>query len=381
MAVQVTRAATPSAPPSSKEILAGQRTKEAARIAEANEASKIAGDVLRNASSSGALNERAVAESLLKIAETKPELAEKVRAEILKKISPVEQGNVLRSEQKIVEAKFKDASPEQQKQLLDRMSKAPANSAERKLYDRLSNVWGKNHETIQKGYEKLTGKGLTLEYAEKQVEHLNSIKEKIAKENEEVKDALFDLAQIGLDITGIFDPTPILDGANGVISLFRGDLKGAIISAISIVPGAGDSAKIAKIQNWSETLDKVLRLISTNTRAGELLKPALKLIANALEKISPELMSKLPEPLQKFIQKTLNNLKNADFRDAAGDGVSAGVATNNLMNTSRDADLHKQLEVLSQQILSDFGVADTPRETTTPPTGTTTSAPPSSLQK
>ena len=57
-------------------------------------------------------------------------------------------------------------------------------------------------------------------------------------------DLALDLTQIGLDIAGIFDPTPISDGANTLISLGRGDWLGAGLSAISMIPYVGDAAKL-----------------------------------------------------------------------------------------------------------------------------------------
>jgi len=67
-----------------------------------------------------------------------------------------------------------------------------------------------------------------------------------------------DKLQTGLDIAGVADPTPIIDGVNMGISLFRAakaqtpeersqHLQNAAISAISMVPLVGDTAKLAKI--------------------------------------------------------------------------------------------------------------------------------------
>ncbi|MDO5088132.1 MAG: hypothetical protein Q4D74_11090, partial [Comamonadaceae bacterium] len=59
----------------------------------------------------------------------------------------------------------------------------------------------------------------------------------------DVGELALDLTQIGLDIVGIFDPTPISDGSNALISLFRGDFLGAGLSAVSMIPYVGDAAK------------------------------------------------------------------------------------------------------------------------------------------
>ncbi|MDW8243207.1 MAG: RHS repeat-associated core domain-containing protein [Thermogemmata sp.] len=44
----------------------------------------------------------------------------------------------------------------------------------------------------------------------------------------------------GLDVLGVFDPTPICDGANALILLGRGDWTGAGLSAVSMIPYVGD---------------------------------------------------------------------------------------------------------------------------------------------
>nr|WP_319491029.1 RHS repeat-associated core domain-containing protein [uncultured Desulfobacter sp.] len=49
-----------------------------------------------------------------------------------------------------------------------------------------------------------------------------------------------DWIQGGLDAIGIFDPTIVADGINAIISGFRGDAVGAVGSAISMLPFAGD---------------------------------------------------------------------------------------------------------------------------------------------
>lgn len=51
-----------------------------------------------------------------------------------------------------------------------------------------------------------------------------------------------DKFQMGLDGVGIFDPTPISDGVNAIISGFRGDWAGAGLSGISAFPYFGDLA-------------------------------------------------------------------------------------------------------------------------------------------
>ena len=65
------------------------------------------------------------------------------------------------------------------------------------------------------------------------------------------RELMLDIGQLVLDVVGIFDPTPASDGANVLISLARGDLFGAGISAISIVPFVGDLVKVGKLDKWA----------------------------------------------------------------------------------------------------------------------------------
>ena len=67
-----------------------------------------------------------------------------------------------------------------------------------------------------------------------------------------------DIAQLGLDLFGIFDPTPISDGVNAFISLCRGDFLWAAISAASMVP-AGDVAKLLNLERYLNSLQSLVR--------------------------------------------------------------------------------------------------------------------------
>jgi hypothetical protein len=50
-----------------------------------------------------------------------------------------------------------------------------------------------------------------------------------------------DAVGLAADVVGIFDPTPISDGVSGLISLGQGDWKGALLSAVAMVPYFGDA--------------------------------------------------------------------------------------------------------------------------------------------
>lgn len=48
--------------------------------------------------------------------------------------------------------------------------------------------------------------------------------------------------QLVLDIAGIFDPTPISDGASAAVSLWRGEFVDALLGGASMIPYLGDAA-------------------------------------------------------------------------------------------------------------------------------------------
>lgn len=53
--------------------------------------------------------------------------------------------------------------------------------------------------------------------------------------------SLLDKFQTALDIIGLFDPTPLSDGLNAAIHLARGNYAQAALSAVSMIPYAGDA--------------------------------------------------------------------------------------------------------------------------------------------
>lgn len=108
-----------------------------------------------------------------------------------------------------------------------------------------------------------------------------------------------DVTQIGLDIAGIFDPTPISDGSNAVISLFRGDFSGAGISALGFIPVLGDAAKLGKLGKWGETLAKAIDFAKVNSAFAKAIAPALEKIADAI-RAAP--LDKLPDGARRQLE-------------------------------------------------------------------------------
>lgn len=114
------------------------------------------------------------------------------------------------------------------------------------------------------------------------------------------RELLLDAGQMALDVVGIFDPTPISDGANGIVSLFRGDLLGAGISAVSMVPYIGDAAKFAKLPKYVQTVGRIADLARVDPRFADAVRPALEKIRGALDGVS---FDGLPEAARRPLQE------------------------------------------------------------------------------
>lgn len=116
-------------------------------------------------------------------------------------------------------------------------------------------------------------------------------------------DLILDLTQVGLDIVGIFEPTPFADGANTIISLGRGDWFGAITSAVGIIPYVGDAAKLGKLGRWAETVAKAVDLAATNPAFRKAIEPTLRKIADAIDSVG---LNRLPDS----VRGPLSNIKS-----------------------------------------------------------------------
>ncbi len=119
------------------------------------------------------------------------------------------------------------------------------------------------------------------------------------------RELALDLTQIGLSIVGIFDPTPVSDGLDGLISLFRGDMLGAGISAVSMIPYIGDVAKLGKLGKFAETVAKAVDLAKIDVKFAERVAPALDKIRDALKAVP---LDSLPKPAREALQKMMRKL-------------------------------------------------------------------------
>lgn len=109
------------------------------------------------------------------------------------------------------------------------------------------------------------------------------------------KELALDLTQMGLDVAGLVDPTPVSDGASGVISLLRGDFLGAGISAVSMIPYVGDAAKLGKLGHWGKTVANAVEIAKTDSAFAKAAKPALDAISNAIGAAPKKVLDALPQ--------------------------------------------------------------------------------------
>lgn len=113
----------------------------------------------------------------------------------------------------------------------------------------------------------------------------------------------WDIAQFGIDLIGIFDPTPISDGANTLISLCRGDFLGAAISAVSMLP-AGDLAKLLKLERYLGSLQSLVRMAKSDVFLRASIKPMMETFEKMLAKLPQDnaVVKKLRKEIDDFMR-------------------------------------------------------------------------------
>jgi len=121
------------------------------------------------------------------------------------------------------------------------------------------------------------------------------------------RELVLDIVQMGLDIAGIIDPTPISDGASGLISLSRGDWFGAGISIIGMVPYVGDAAKLGKLGRYAETLTKALELAQRSPAFAKAVAAPMKKLREAFADIPLE---QLPAPVRDALGVLKDKINN-----------------------------------------------------------------------
>lgn len=115
------------------------------------------------------------------------------------------------------------------------------------------------------------------------------------------RELALDMAQMGLDVVGMFEPTPFADIASGLISLARGDLLGAGISTASMIPYVGDAAKLGKIGKWARTAATAIEVAKTDSRFAHAIRPSMEKLGAGLNAIPGRALDALPASARKQI--------------------------------------------------------------------------------
>ena len=116
-------------------------------------------------------------------------------------------------------------------------------------------------------------------------------------------EVVWDIAQLILDITGIFDPTPVSDGSSALISLARGRWFDAMISAVSIVPYVGDLAKTAKLPRYLESVRKAVKIAHSDPQWALTLRELFLKLKKTLDEIYSGGADKLPDSASKYLKQ------------------------------------------------------------------------------
>ncbi len=123
-------------------------------------------------------------------------------------------------------------------------------------------------------------------------------------------DLALDMTQMGLDVVGIFEPTPFADLTNAGISAVRGEWGNAALSVLGVIPYVGDLGKLGKIPKWLSSIEKL------TTAVGKLADVAIKggkkgkEVAEAFIKQVKGLLDKIPlDKVPDAIRDGLSKLK------------------------------------------------------------------------
>ncbi len=194
------------------------------------------------------------------------------------------------------------------------------------------------------------------------------------------KELALDIVQLTLDIVGIFEPTPFADGTNALISLGRGDLLGAGLSGISIVPYIGDIAKAGKLPGYAAKIEKAISLARNDANFARYLRPALEKLRGVLNSIPDSLsprvkqwVDQIRKPIDDFLGSSrstkqlanlealtdrlviakLGSLKNVtpfvrnNIKTAADFLSSHGIPENRMLQVLSGIDIHKPVEIIT----------------------------------
>ncbi len=116
----------------------------------------------------------------------------------------------------------------------------------------------------------------------------------------EQQELLLDVAQFTLDVIGIFEPTPFADLTNAAVSLIRGDLGGAVLSGLGVIPYLGDLAKLGKAPKYLRSIERAIAAARNDVRFARLLTPILEKLQAGLRMIP---VHRLPQAIRDAIER------------------------------------------------------------------------------
>ncbi len=93
-----------------------------------------------------------------------------------------------------------------------------------------------------------------------------------------------DIVQFALDLAGIVDQTGAADATNGFISLLRGDLVGAALSAGSILP-LGDILKVGRFARYATSLRDLVSIALRQPQLAWALRTPMRQFRDGLNRI------------------------------------------------------------------------------------------------
>ena len=251
-----------------------------------------------------------------------PDLAALVRTIVTQSLSPVERGQLAAANDRGVMTTAQTVTgPDNQPILLAPGAPtvaehfaSPAGSPGRELYNRFDRLFGDGNPAtndvarINTALNELVRNGQSFEQAEEAAMASRSDPMQAASDRIDGR-TVADLTQVGLDIVGIFEPTPFADLLNAGISLTRGIYDGitnssvwdvaagvgdAAISVAGVFPGIGDTAKVLRLGRHADTVARVISDVAANPALRDSFEPLLRGIKETLDNVSPTVIDALP---------------------------------------------------------------------------------------
>lgn len=132
-----------------------------------------------------------------------------------------------------------------------------------------------------------------------------------AKENPptpEMLGEMVDRLQTVLDLIGIIDPTPLADGASGIISAAKGQFGYAALSMIAaVIPYAGDLLKLGKLPKIMKSGEEMVELA---IKAPKITEEALETLSNFRKSLDDIPLENVPQATKEMIAGVRGKIDN-----------------------------------------------------------------------